>query len=68
MGDTHFVTLSDGRRLAYADYSEPAAPTILYCVGTPESRLAHPVALRERGAAIARLIREEIFGWLERSR
>ena len=39
MGDTHFVTLPDGRRLAYADHGDPARPVVLFCVGTPQSRL-----------------------------
>jgi hypothetical protein len=39
MGDTHLVTLPDGRRLAYADHGDPAGPVILACVGTPQSRL-----------------------------
>jgi pimeloyl-ACP methyl ester carboxylesterase len=39
MGDTHSMTLPDGRRLAYADHGDPAGPTVLYCVGTPQSRL-----------------------------
>lgn len=39
MGDTHFVTLPDGRQLSYSEYGDPAGPVLLYCVGTPESRL-----------------------------
>src|SRR5215207_4556698 len=42
MGDTHFVTLSDGRRVSYSDHGDPAGPTMLNCHGTPESRLADP--------------------------
>ncbi len=50
MGDTHELTLPDGRRIAYADHGDPAGPVVLECVGTPQSRLIHPfhVALAER--------------------
>jgi len=40
MGDTHELTLPDGRRITYADYGDPAGPVVLECVGTPQSRLA----------------------------
>ena len=50
MGDTHELTLPDGRRMAYSDHGDPAGPVVLECVGTPQSRLPDPrqVALAER--------------------
>jgi pimeloyl-ACP methyl ester carboxylesterase len=42
MGDTHELTLPDGRKLTYADHGDPAAPVVLECVGTPQSRLPYP--------------------------
>ncbi len=50
MGDTHGLTLPDGRRMAYSDYGDPAGPVVLECVGTPQSRLpfAQQVALAEQ--------------------
>ena len=39
MGDTHELRLPDGRRMAYSEYGDPAAPVVLECVGTPQSRL-----------------------------
>ena len=42
MGDTHFVSLPDGRQVAYADHGDPTGPTVLSCHGTPESRLVDP--------------------------
>lgn len=42
MGDTHLVTLADGRRVAYADHGDPAGPTVLACHGTPGCRLDEP--------------------------
>jgi pimeloyl-ACP methyl ester carboxylesterase len=42
MGDTHALRLPDGRRVTYADHGDPAGPTILFCVGTPQTRLMHP--------------------------
>ncbi|HEY6747467.1 MAG TPA: alpha/beta hydrolase [Mycobacteriales bacterium] len=42
MGDTHELTLPDGRRMTYADYGDPAGPVVLECVGTPQSRLPFP--------------------------
>jgi len=49
MGDTHELTLPDGRRMTYADHGDPAGPAVLECVGTPQSRLpfAQQVALAE---------------------
>jgi pimeloyl-ACP methyl ester carboxylesterase len=49
MGDTHELRLPDGRRMAYADYGDPAGPVVLECVGTPQSRLpfAQQVSLAE---------------------
>jgi acetylornithine deacetylase/succinyl-diaminopimelate desuccinylase-like protein/pimeloyl-ACP methyl ester carboxylesterase len=46
MGHTHFATLPDGRRVSYADHGDPAGPTVLYCLGTPESRLLAPAQVR----------------------
>ncbi|MEW8339660.1 MAG: alpha/beta hydrolase [Candidatus Thiodiazotropha taylori] len=37
--DTHVVTLPDGRRLAYAEYGDPAGTPTLYFHGFPGSRL-----------------------------
>ena len=51
MGDTHEVRLPDGRRVAYADHGDPAGPGILFCVGTPETRLV-PLGEPERVAAM----------------
>ena len=50
MGDTHTLTLPDGRTVAYADHGDPAGSVVLECVGTPQSRLVHPmfVGLAER--------------------
>jgi pimeloyl-ACP methyl ester carboxylesterase len=42
MGDTHELTLPDGRRLTYAAHGDPADPVVLECVGTPQSRLPYP--------------------------
>jgi len=42
MGDTHFVTLPDGRRVSYSDHGDPAAPPVLFCHGTPDCRLVDP--------------------------
>jgi pimeloyl-ACP methyl ester carboxylesterase len=42
MGDTHELTLPDGRRVSYADHGDPAGPAVLRCVGTPQSRLPQP--------------------------
>lgn len=42
MGDTHELTLPDGRRMTYADLGDPAGPVVLECVGTPQSRLPYP--------------------------
>jgi pimeloyl-ACP methyl ester carboxylesterase len=42
MGDTHFVTLPDGRQVAYADHGDPAGPAVLACHGTPGCRLDEP--------------------------
>ena len=42
MGDTHELTLPDGRRMTYADLGDPADPVVLECVGTPQSRLPYP--------------------------
>lgn len=39
MGDTHELTLPDGRRVTYADHGDTAGPVVLGCVGTPQSRL-----------------------------
>ena len=39
MGDTHELTLPDGRRVTYADHGDPTGPVVLCCVGTPQSRL-----------------------------
>jgi pimeloyl-ACP methyl ester carboxylesterase len=44
MGDTHEVRLPDGRTLAYADVGDPAAPVVLTCVGTPDTRLVGRMA------------------------
>jgi pimeloyl-ACP methyl ester carboxylesterase len=46
MGDTHFVRLPDGRQVSYADHGDPAGPTVLNCLGTPESRLVEPLQVR----------------------
>ena len=56
MGDTHELTLPDGRRLAYADYGDPAGPVVLECVGTPQSRLPDPVQVTEAEQAGLRMI------------
>jgi pimeloyl-ACP methyl ester carboxylesterase len=49
MGDTHFVTLPDGRQVSYAEHGDPAGPTVLSCHGTPGCRLGDPgVELAER--------------------
>lgn len=37
-GEPHFVTLPDGRRLAYAEYGPPDGQPLLYCHGFPSSR------------------------------
>jgi pimeloyl-ACP methyl ester carboxylesterase len=42
VGDTHELTLPDGRRVTYADHGDPAGPVVLECVGTPQSRLPFP--------------------------
>lgn len=39
--DVRGITLSDGRRLAYAEYGDPGGKPIFYCHGTPSSRLEH---------------------------
>jgi pimeloyl-ACP methyl ester carboxylesterase len=48
MGDTHELTLPDGRLLTYSDHG--AGTPVLDCVGTPASRWPHPdlLALLER--------------------
>jgi pimeloyl-ACP methyl ester carboxylesterase len=51
MGDTHELRLPDGRRVTYADHGDPAGPVILFCVGTPETRLV-PLGEPERAAAM----------------
>lgn len=43
MGDTHEFTLPDGRTVGYAEHGDPAGPVVLECVGTPQSRLLHPL-------------------------
>jgi pimeloyl-ACP methyl ester carboxylesterase len=50
VGDTHELTLPDGRRVTYADHGDPTRPVVLECVGTPQSRLPYPhqVELAER--------------------
>ena len=40
MGDTHELTLPDGRRMAYSDHG--SGPLVLECTGTPGCRLADP--------------------------
>jgi pimeloyl-ACP methyl ester carboxylesterase len=39
--DVRSVTLSDGRRLAYAEWGDPSGKPIFYFHGTPSSRLEH---------------------------
>ena len=51
MGDTHEVRLADGRRVTYADHGDPDGPVILFCVGTPETRLV-PLGEPERAATM----------------
>lgn len=56
MPDTRFVTLPDGRRLAYAEYGDPDGTPVLVFHGMPGSRFQrHPDASIGR-AANARLI------------
>jgi len=56
MGDTHFGTLPDGRRIAYADHGDPTGPTVLCCHGTPDCRLVHPDVARQAGELGLRLV------------
>ena len=56
MGDTHFVTLRDGRRVSYSDHGDPAGPTVLNCHGTPESRLVEPAVAELAGRMGLRLV------------
>jgi pimeloyl-ACP methyl ester carboxylesterase len=63
MGDTHELTLPDGRRIAYADFGDPAGPVVLDCVGTPESRLPDPRSVADAEAAGVRVIRPDRPGF-----
>jgi pimeloyl-ACP methyl ester carboxylesterase len=56
MGDTHFVTLRDGRQVSYADHGDPTGPTVLSCHGTPESRLVEPPVAALAGELGFRLV------------
>jgi pimeloyl-ACP methyl ester carboxylesterase len=56
MGDTHFATLPDGRRVSYSDHGDPAGTPILNCLGTPESRLLHPRLAADAARAGVRLV------------
>src|SRR5215204_2857406 len=56
MGDTHFVTLPDGRQVAYADHGDPAAPPVLFCHGTPDCRLVDPAMVGLAGRLGFRLL------------
>lgn len=40
MGDTHELTLPDGRRMTYSDHG--SGPALLSCHGTPDTRLVPP--------------------------
>jgi len=37
-----FITLKDGRKLAYAEYGEPAGKPVFFFHGTPGSHFFHP--------------------------
>jgi pimeloyl-ACP methyl ester carboxylesterase len=54
LGDSQ-VRLPDGRTLAYAEYGEAAGRPVLFCHGTPGSRVQDPRALRA-GTAHSRII------------
>jgi pimeloyl-ACP methyl ester carboxylesterase len=54
MGDTHELTLPDGRRLAYSDHG--SGPVVLACHGTPGTRLCPPELLADAAAAGIRLV------------
>jgi pimeloyl-ACP methyl ester carboxylesterase len=56
MGDTHYVTLPDGRQVAYAEHGDPTGPTVLSCHGTPESRLVDPATVELAGRMGFRLV------------
>lgn len=46
------VTLQDGRRLAYAEWGDEAAPPLLFFHGTPGSRLLFPGVLARSSAPL----------------
>jgi pimeloyl-ACP methyl ester carboxylesterase len=54
MGDTHELTLPDGRRMTYSDHG--AGIPVLDCVGTPGSRVMHPDLLALLDTAGVRLL------------
>jgi pimeloyl-ACP methyl ester carboxylesterase len=47
---TNFLTLPDGRRLAYAEYGDPNGHPVFYFHGTPSSRL-EPLILGDEAIA-----------------
>ena len=53
---TRFVSLPDGRRLAYAEYGDPQGHPTLYFHGLPGSRLEAVLAAKSAAAAGIRLI------------
>lgn len=71
--DTHWVILPDGRRLAYAEYGDPAGAPVLVFHGMPGSRFQrHPDAsiawtLGPVAAAIAHLAKRRPARFIELS-
>lgn len=51
---TRETTAKDGRRLAFSEYGQAGGSAVLFCQGTPSSRLAHPdsAITRELGARL----------------
>ncbi|WP_295880520.1 alpha/beta hydrolase [uncultured Thiohalocapsa sp.] len=59
----HFVTLPDGRRLAYAEYGAASGHPVLYCHGFPSSRREARLMHADAVAAGARIIAPDRPGY-----
>ena len=49
--DYRWIKLRDGRRLAYAEFGDPAGKPIIYCHGTPSSRVEGELTVRDSCAS-----------------
>jgi pimeloyl-ACP methyl ester carboxylesterase len=58
-----FISLPDGRRLAYAELGDPDGPTILYCHGFPSSRREARLLHEQAKARHARILAPDRPGY-----